>query len=308
MITEKMVIGAVQDLLADRKVVSVENRGLWVRRNYKITLNDSAIVFLKAEADPSDQLCEKEVWVCDLLRRHGLPAPHTLAFDPSCTLLPVPFILQEYIGGRKLGDLLKVVGWTEQRDIYRTLGRFYRQMHTISHEHAGWIQGAGNVLPFSPHRHQYQEVMVKIGSQAVQEGLMSAEDHERLKSMWLANLDWLEDHPVSLVAAAFHWVIYLNKNSAWRVTKLNDLIDAVYWDAAWDLAYIKYPVFQEPLDATLWADFVSGYGKIPDENRLRLYRAMQWLDAAMGNYLEPPTPEHECWKRKAWETLFEVDN
>ncbi len=302
-ITCELVSTAILSVIPDRKVLFVEDKGVWVRHLFKVGLDNGEVVFLKEDINPSDQLSEKEAYITELLHKHGLPAPHLLACGSSCTLLPVPFIVQEFVRGQRLGDLLKITDDKDRRKIYRALGQFYKKLHAITNDHAGWIQGSGKVLPFSPTRHQYEEVILKIGGLAVRQGLLGLENYDRLKRLWSENLDWLQDYPVSLVVTAFHWTISLEKSPEWHVTRLTDLHDALFWDAAWDLSYIKYPVFQEPLDPVMWAEFVSEYGQEPVDKRLRLYRTMQWLDAAMGNYMEPQNSAHERWRENVWDTF-----
>jgi hypothetical protein len=218
--------------------------------------------------------------------------------------LPAPFVIQEYVGGERLRDLVNRVGKPDKLSIYRALGRFYRKLHSIHHDHSGWIQGAGAVLPFSPNAHQYNKVIVKIGGEAAERGLLAADTHIRLKRLWSENLAWLQAHPPTLVTGgALHWAVYLVQDDNWYVTKIMDLHDLLYWDPAWDLASIKYPVFREPLAPELWKAFTSEYGSVPSEKRLELYLLMQHLDAAMGNYLEPAAPEHERWTESVWETF-----
>jgi hypothetical protein len=48
------------------------------------------------------------------------------------------------------------------------------------------------------------------------------------------------------------------------------------------------------------------YGPVPDEKRLKLYLLMPRLDAAMGNYYEPRSSEHEHWKKYVWESLDDL--
>jgi aminoglycoside phosphotransferase (APT) family kinase protein len=300
-ITLDMLISAVRHHLPHRTVEEVEDRGVWIRHNYRLTLDGGEVVYLKV--DRSFPASEKEAYVCGLLHTHGLPAPRVLALDATCTHLPAPFIIQAYVGGERLGDLLNRVGRSEQQCIYRALGRFYRQLHQIHHDHSGWIQGAGVVLPHSPNAHQYNQVIVGIGGEAVERRLLAADAHRRLQRLWSENLAWLEAHAPTLVAGALPWAVYLAQDEDWHVTKIMDLHDLLYWDPAWDLAGIRYPVFREPLTPELWRAFRFEYGSVPGDKRLKLYRLMQHLDAAMGNCLEPAAPEHERWKESVWETF-----
>jgi hypothetical protein len=304
----EMAARAVEQHLPHRTVCAVTDRGVWVRRTLRIELDGGEVVYLKADAEASSQASEKEAYICSLFSAHGLPCPPVLALDTSCTLLPAPFIIQGSAGGEKLGVLLDRSTLDDQRGIYRALGVFYKQLHSVHHAHSGWIQGAGAVLPFSPAAHQYQEVIVTIGAQAVAQRLLLPQAHLRLQRLWQANLSWLEQHTPSLVGGASHWSVYLEKDEDWQVTKIMDLPDVLFWDPAWDIASIRYPEFRPPLPNALWEEFASVYGPLPDEKRLKLYLLMRRLDAAMGNYYEPPSAEHEQWKRHVWDNFDDLLN
>jgi hypothetical protein len=87
-----------------------------------------------------------------------------------------------------------------------------------------------------------------------------------------------------------------------------DLHDCLYWDPAWDLASLRYPAFRKPPDSRSWQAFVSEYGAVSSDKRLKLYLLVQRLDAAMGNYMEPATPEHTRWKATVWATFDRLLN
>ena len=142
----KTVAQAVESHLDNRTVEQVEDRGVWIRHSFRVTLDGGEIVYLKL--DQSFPGSEKEAYICELLRANGLPVPSVLAVDTTCTLLPAPFIIQAHVGGERLGDLLDRVGSADKVSIYAALGRFYRRLHAIHHDHSGWIQGAEEVLPY----------------------------------------------------------------------------------------------------------------------------------------------------------------
>ena len=263
-ITSTLVASAVRHHLPGRTIVNIEDRGVWIRHNFRITLDSADVVFLKV--DQSFPASEKEGYICELLRSNELPAPLVLAVDTTCTILPAPFIIQEHVGGERLGDLLDRVSLPDRIDIYKALGRFYRKMHGVHHDHSGWIQGAGEVLPFSPTEHQYHEVILKIGAGALEHGLLRKDQHSRLKQLWSDSLEWLDEHKPSLVAGTLPWAVYLAKIDGWQVSKIMDLSDLLYWDPAWDLTIVKHPPFK----------------------------------AALGNYQEPESPENARWKEHVW--------
>lgn len=309
-ITTEILVAAVRHHLPNRDVIQVEDRGVWIRHNFKITLDNQKVIYLKL--DQGFSASEKEAYLCNLLSSNNLPAPSVLTLDTSRVLLPAPFIIQAHVGGERLGVLLKRASQAQRVLIYQALGKFYCRLHSVQHPHSGWIDDTGNVLPFSPNAHQYKEVVVRIGGEAVEKMYLSLKSYTKLRDLWSASLPWLDQHTPSLVSGALHWTVFLEENEGWRVTKLTDLHDMLYWDPAWDLASIRYPVFQPSLPEDLWQAFQTSYGEVADERRLRLYALMQHLDAAMGNYMEPDSLEHKQWKANLWHTydrfLSETEN
>lgn len=298
------VDAALRHHLPGRVPQRIEDRGVWIRRIFRVELDGGDVVYLKA--DLQYPASEKEAFICRLLQEHGLPAPVVLALDTSGTLLPVPFLIQEHTGGERLGEVLAKSGRSHAPAIYAALGHFYQRLHAIRHDHAGWIEGDGEVLLFSPHEHQFREVIERIGAEAVSRGLLTSRSHRRLRSLWRDHLPWLKEHPPALIGGALHWTVCLARNGGWRVTRLMDLHDVLFWDPAWDLTGIKFPVFLPPPAPADWDAFLSAYGSVPDERRLQLYRLMQHLDAAMGNYMAPPAPENRRWQAHVWATFAEM--
>ncbi len=281
------------------QITRVEDRGIWIRHNLKITLDSGEVVFLKIDVDFAAS--EKEAFLCRLLEEHRLPAPPVIACDASGTVVPKPYILQQCVRGIKLAECLAQAEPNELREIYRALGKFYRDLHAIHYAHSGWIDGPGIVYGRSPNQHQYEEVIVRIGQEAVAKGFLAPADHQRLQRIWSENLAWLDQHQPTLVLGALPWTVYLeNSGGGWQVAKITDLIDGLYWDAAWDLMNIRCPAFEAPLAPELWESFLSEYGAAPDEKRLKIYGLMQQLDAAMGNYMEPASPKNALWKAEVW--------
>lgn len=146
-ITAQTAASAVMHHLNDRAVINVEDRDVWVRHNFKVTLDGGEIVYLKV--DQSFAASEKDAYICKLLHVNGLSAPRVFAVDTTRTLLPAPFVIQEHIGDGRLGDLLDSVGMADKKGIYNALERFYCKLHSIHYDHSGWIQGSGWVLPYA---------------------------------------------------------------------------------------------------------------------------------------------------------------
>jgi aminoglycoside phosphotransferase len=167
MVERAAITQAVAHHLPGRTIIAIQDRGVWLRRILEITLDDGEVVFLKMRADPQwGDLVEKEAFVCRLLQAQGLPAPRVYALDRSGTILEEPFLIQEGVGGRRLGHWLETAP-AETEQIYYTLGQFYRRLHAVRHTHSGWITGLGDVLTFSPNDYMFQKVIIEHGQTAV---------------------------------------------------------------------------------------------------------------------------------------------
>jgi len=290
---------AVEMTMPGEKIETFVSRGKWMRYNYEIKLASGRVVFMKIDP-PGDTsaMSAKEDYINSLLKSYGLPAPKTLGLDDRGQALGTPFIIQEKIGGIRLGNLMKSSSSEERKDLYRCMGRFYRRLHDIRSEKSGWINGPGEVLPFSPNDYMYREVVLNNGAIAVERGVLDTELYERLKQLLSENLAYLKEHDPVLVSGPLPWSIYFQKtDDEFRVTKLTDVHDCLWWDRAWDISAICYPSFMEVEQECIDA-FEEEYGVQPDEKRIKLYRLMRCIDACIGMYFEPKTPEHEQWRAK----------
>lgn len=288
---------AVETHLPGRTVQTIDDLGTWIRQNYRITLDDNQVVFLKVDNYANmDGLTEKEAYICQLLQANGLPAPSVLAVDSTCSVIEYPFLIQERVGGTRLDRLLAQVDSGEAQAIYQAVGRFYRRLHAIQHNRSGFIMGAGDIMPLSPNDYMHRQVIVEIGQKAVEQDLLEASVYERVVRLSEQHLDWLKAHTPALIGGGLMWTIALDRDTSgqWQVVRLTDLHDMLYWDPAFDLAFLRYPPYMQVEDR-LWQAFLTGYEEVPDEKRLKLYRLIQSIDAALNNYLAPPDLFDEAW-------------
>lgn len=287
---EAAIARAVEAHLPGRTVVSVKDRGLWCRHIAEVELDggERLVVKMHVRDDWLDSTVQ-EGHVARIFAEHGIPSARVLAVDTSGELLPHPFIVQEAAGGKRMGDLLREVDEEDALAIYQEVGRIYRRIHAIPGPRDG-LWGEDPHEPWgAPTDYMFRaEVVAGSGKQAVEAGLVSPETHARAVALWERNLDDLKAHPPSLVhGSPFLWTIYLERSAkGWRIAKLTGLGDVLWWDPAYDLAFLRYPPFGEVSEAR-WAAFLRGYGAAPERKRLLLYAVMQRLCAAMGVYLAP---------------------
>lgn len=286
---------AVRVHLPGRTVQTIHDRGVWERHIVGVTLDGGEVVFFKLQLTDWNLTDSEELGV-RLFQEHGLPTPRILAVDTSCEILPHPYLIQEWQGGTRLGTLLETVNDAEAEGIYEALGRFYSRMHAIHHTRSELlvpIPGAP-----SPTDYMYRaEIVGGSGKRALEEGRITQATHDRGVALWDENLDYLKDHQPSLIhSSPFLWSIYLERETqGWQVTKLTPMAELLWWDPAYNLAFLQYPPFGLARTSR-WEAFVRGYGSEPERKRVLLYLVMQRLCAAMGIYNEPQDKANEAWK------------
>jgi len=296
---------AVSVHLPGRTVQQINDRGVWERHIVEVRLDGDEIVFFKIQPTDWNMTGFEEKGV-QLFQEHGLPTPRILAVDVSCEILPHPYLIQEWVGGTRLGMLLEKADETEAERIYAALGHFYSQMHAIHHERSELL------IPFAgsppPSEYMYQaEIVGGSGKQALEERWINQETYDRSVALWGENLAYLKNHQAALInGSPFLWTIYLaREGQAWSVTKISPMAELMWWDPAYNLAFLQYPPFGQ-VSASRWAAFLRSYGAEPEKKRILLYLVMQRLCAANGIYKEPQTEQTQAWAQNCLDDLTTI--
>jgi len=294
---EELVDGiknAVRAHLPGRTVKSINDRGVWERHIVEVRLDGDETVFFKIQPADWNMTGYEEIGV-QLFQEHGLPTPKNFAVDVSCAILPHPYLIQEWRGGTRMGTLLEKVDEIEAERIYETLGHFFRKMHAVHNDCSELI------IPFPgsppPSEYMYQvEIVGGGGKHALENGRISQAAYDRAVALWNENLDYIKDHQPSLISASpFLWTIYLeSKKHEWAVTKLTPMSELMWWDPAYNLAFLQYPPFGKP-SASHWKAFLRTYGTEPERKRMLLYLVMQRLCAARTFYKAPKDVYSDAW-------------
>jgi hypothetical protein len=300
---------AVAMHLPGREVKAIHDRGAWVRQIVDVTLDgDEDVLFKISLPQPGwlegGEAIERDV--AQILKPHELAViPEVMAVDSTCAILPHPFVIQEKVGGTRLGSALRQAP-DEGAAIYEAVGCLYAQIHAIQGPCDGLWNGSTPDAPWGdPTPYMFQaEIVEGSGKGALEAGRISRSSYERAVQLWRANLDYLKAHTPSLVhISAFPWTIYLERDAAgWRIVKLTSVGDFLWWDAAFDAACLRYPPFGE-MQPAWWAGFLAGYGREPERKRLLLYAVMQRLSAVMGCYMEPEAEGNAAWREGAFKDL-----
>lgn len=156
----------------------------------------------------------------------------------------------------------------QQNKYYEAMGCFFGKMHAIHNERSELL------IPFpgAPHPNDYMyqaEIIGGSGKEALARGRIAQTTYDRAIALWRDNLDYLKDHQPSLISSSpFLWTIYLEADGlAWRVTKLTPMSELMWWDPAYNLAFLQYPPFGES-SASQWGAFLRGYGSEPEKKRI----------------------------------------
>ena len=291
---EASVRQAVDVHLPGRTVIRVTDRGIWERRVVEVMLDGDETVFLKIQTTDWN-MTGFEAEGVRLFQDHGLPTPRILVVDASREIFPYPYLIEERRGGTRLGGLLDETDDPEAHRIYEALGSFFGRMHAIHHDRSELL------LPFPnapvPGDFMYQaEIVGGSGKVALEAGRISQATHNRAVALWAENLGYLNDHrPTLMSTSPFLWTIYLERDAqGWSVAKLSPMAELMWWDAAFNLAFLQHPPFGTA-SPSRWSAFLSTYGPASERKRMLLYLVMQRLSAAMGVYKEPRTARAEAW-------------
>ncbi len=282
---------AVDRYLPGRRVIGCEDRGTWIQQTLLVTLDTTEKLILKLSVHPEWSEPHREALKCRLLRDHGLPAPQVLAYEREAGTLPHPFILQEHMAGKWLARLLPQCSAAERMDVFTALGAAYRRLHSIRGPRSGLFGDSleETLYPVSPNDYMYKtEIVGGSGAKAKAEGLIPEQTYQRILRIWEENLAYLKQHqPVLIHNSAFWWTISLARaGQSWQVNRLTAISDMLWWDAAYDLALLRYPPYGQVTEDE-WQAFLSSYGQPPEGKRLLLYSLLQTLQAMMGVYMEP---------------------
>jgi len=294
--------------LPGRQAAAIRDKGMAMRHTIEVTLDSGEAVLVKFNKEDQFLYGVQHVRrVSELLHARGLGAPLILAADDSKTVAPWPFEIEQRAGGTRLDRLLSEASPEERCSILRAVGAYYRGMHAIPGPRSGvWINDPAVTLDKSPVDFYFENDLQRDSSAAVEAGWLRPATREQLLEAWRKHLDVLKDHrPVMVHGSAFHWTIYLVKAAAgWRVNSIAAVGDCLWWDAAFDLAMLRWPPLAEARPAD-WSAFLEGYGPLPEgfQKRMALYSLLQALIAARWGYWGPQGPATDAWLQAARQAL-----
>ncbi|MFW5714266.1 MAG: aminoglycoside phosphotransferase family protein [Brevefilum sp.] len=293
-LTLEKVRGVVETVLPKKKLIKVQNRGLWVRQIYELIFDGGERAFMKLHVHLEWLDSTKtEAMLCDLLHKHHLPSPETIFVDSTGEYLGFPFIIQSALPGKPMFSLLDEINTEDWPTLFSAVGNTYARMHAIKGPASGvWDGSLEKTRPISPNDYYFKyELQNGSGRSAVECGRISQSEFEKIITLWEEALPTLKSHEPSLVhGSAFPWTICLSQTGGlWQVSRLNALGDFLWWDPAYDQACLVFPPGYSWPEFCIEA-FWDAYGAEPDAWRIQLYALMQHLCALNGTFLPPQLP------------------
>jgi hygromycin-B 7''-O-kinase len=116
---------------------------------FEVPVSGSRAVVVKVYSDLLHWKMEKEVFVYDVIARHGVdvPAPSVLAADDSKTLLPQNALVLSKLEGQHISRLLDSLDERDLVAIDRQVGALLRLLHEVGFEAFGYVGTHGIVQP-----------------------------------------------------------------------------------------------------------------------------------------------------------------
>jgi hypothetical protein len=291
-ISKLQIAKTVEKVLPEKSLQQIIDHGVWVRHNFELVFEDGSRAFMKIHVhDDWLDSTINEIRLSEILREHELPGPETIYSDPQGNHFGLPFLIQSVLEGIHMSEWLSSLDQEEWPRLFKAVGETYSKIHRIKGPSSGvWDHGPEKTLPISPNDFYFNsEIMDGSGKFAYDSGFITKQEYLKIQSIWEEHLQALKEHTPSLIhGSPFPWTICLLKDgkSGFQVTRLNALGDFLWWDPAYDVAFLLYPPgYQWPDDCR--QALADAYGLFPEEWRIILYAIMQHLCALNDVYLAP---------------------
>lgn len=291
-ISKSHIVKIIEEILPDKELYQVVEHGVWVRHNFELVFKDGSRAFMKIKVhkDWLDSTVN-EIKLSEILREHGLPGPETIYVDSGGIHLGLPFIIQSALEGIHLSEWLAMIGQEVWPRLFEAVGETYSKIHSIKGPSSGvWDNSPEKTLPISPNDFYFNsEILNGSGKHAFDSGFITKLEYLKIQSIWEEFLPALKTHLPSLVhGSPFPWTICLlrDEKGGFQVTRLNALGDFLWWDPAYDIAFLLYPPgYVWP--AACKRALIAAYGIIFEDWRINLYAILQHLCALNDVYLVP---------------------
>jgi aminoglycoside phosphotransferase (APT) family kinase protein len=243
---------------------------------------DGRAVVVKVYSDLFHWKMDKEIFVYDLLRQHGVaaPVPEILAADDSKTLLSHNVLVMTKLEGEHVLSILDRLDEPELVTINRQIGAILRTLHEVGFAAFGYVDGDGIVQPHETNldymRFQFEEKLREFDELDGDADLRNSIEH---------HVAGREELLADCARACFchndcHYgnVLVLPCDGGRRVSGLLDFENVLAGDPLLDLA--KAHCYSRRRSEATLAALVDGYGDLRSNWReaLDLYVLYHWVE------------------------------
>ena len=151
MVTETDVLRLAQSQFPENTISWIEDLGTWVRKNFRVHFTDRKAIVYKFSINPDwPDSSVHEYRVTELMEKNGLPTSQVLVVDDSQEEISYSYITVENSPGDRLDRLMRLKPDDEIKSMYRSIGQFYRRLHSIPGKASGvWMNDPDDLLPVS---------------------------------------------------------------------------------------------------------------------------------------------------------------
>lgn len=262
-----------------------------VNATYRVHLVDGRTCVVRAYRWPFDRSDDldrstKEVWLLDLLRRHGVPAPRVVGRLESAD---ADALVLTDLPGCPLGDLAN-----RPADAWEDVGRTLARIHDICvSDEVGVIAGS-SLRPFAEGSWaDWQRANALSHARSLAVSGRYSIDVGRIDDLFAQAHHLVDERPVRLLHNDPHvWNVLVNEVAgSWRCTGWLDWEFAWSGDPAWDVT--RLDVFRLKDIGPTPAAFYEGYGagRVPVVSDLYELAILMWManEAATGDMRLLPT-------------------
>ena len=249
---------------------------------FAVRRRDGSTVVVKLYSDFFHWKMQKEVFVYDRLREHGVvaPVPTVLAADDSKTLVPQNVIVMTKLDGRRVYSILDQLHEDDFVAIDRQIGGLLRTLHEVGFDEFGYVGTHGVVDPHPTNleymRFQFDKKLRGFAEYGGDVALRRAiERHVAEREVLLRGCA-----RAVLCHDDCHYgnVLVARDGRSWRLSGLCDFENVVAGDPLLDLA--KTHCYSPRRSAAMLAALAEDYGELRDGWRetLDLYVLYHWLE------------------------------
>jgi len=171
----------------------------WANNAYVVTLDDDKRVVIKVAPSEGVKLmrCEENTMDAEVraLRLvaglQDVPVPGVLAYDPSCSFIPAPYFIMEYVSGTPYNKAKDGCTEEERFSIERQMGAFNRRINEIKGDAFGYFaEGKRRCAT-------WREAFLMLARDLLEDGKAKDVDlpvgYDELERLILAKADVLDD-------------------------------------------------------------------------------------------------------------------